>query len=183
MTLFRLSVFLILGLLSVYAQASFEGNLNYASPSRRHTQLGVDVKRVDRRAWKRGNTPFSPSDLNFTHGVASGDPWPHSVILWTRVAPSNKSEDSTAPLDVTEPLYSHETKKFIEADKNPVCLIWKVFKCSKGKKQDVVASGKAYTTADIDYTVKVRKSSVELVHILRTNILRFPRSKQKVFNL
>lgn len=137
------------------ATASFEANVNFASPSRQHAHLGVDVDSIERRSWKRGNVAFDPSDLSFTHGVASGDPWPNSVILWTRVAPSAASEDSTAPVNGTEPLYSHETEKFIEADKNPVCVDWKVYE--QGKPNDVVRQGKAYTTADIDYTIKVLK--------------------------
>lgn len=135
------------------ASASFEGNVNFASPSRQHAQLGVDVASIERRSWKRGNTAFDPSDLSFTHGVASGDPWPDSVILWTRVAPSKDSEDSTAPVNGTETMYSHGTEKFIEADANPVCVGWKVFQ--HGKPDVVASQGTAYTTADIDYTVKV----------------------------
>ncbi|KAF4465773.1 alkaline phosphatase [Fusarium albosuccineum] len=148
-------------LCSNLSTASFDGNINYASPSRRHSQLGVDVERIKRRSWKRGNVAFSPEDVKFTHGVASGDPWPTSVILWTRIAPRNESEDSTAPLDGTEPLYSHETKKFIDADPNPICLHWKVFPLGANDSQAVVSSGKAYTTADIDYTVKVEANGLE----------------------
>ena len=135
------------------ATASFESNLNFGSPSHRHAQLGIDVAAVERRSWKRGNVAFEPSDLSFTHGVASGDPWPNSVILWTRVAPSNASESSTAPISGTEKLFSHETEKFIEADPTPVCVDWKVYE--HGKPDEIVEEGKAYTTADIDYTVKV----------------------------
>lgn len=137
------------------ATASFDGNLNYASPSRRHARLGIDVSRVEKRSWKRGNVAFKPEELSFTHGVASGDPWPESVILWTRIAPSNKSEDSTAPVDGSAPLFSHETEKFIEADPNPICVEWKVSEGGLNETREAVASGKAYTTSDIDYTVKV----------------------------
>lgn len=76
--------------LSLQALASYDGNLNYRSPSLRHGGLGVDVELVKTRSLtKRDESPaYRPSDLNFTHGVASGDPYPNSVILWTRVAPS-----------------------------------------------------------------------------------------------
>ena len=150
-----LETFATTALLLGGAVASFEGNLNYASPSRRHERLGIDVGHVERRSWKRGNVAIKAEDLNFLHGVASGDPWPNSVILWTRIAPSEESEDSTAPVDGSEPLYSHETDKFVKADKNPVCVEWEVFKSGSGKKRKVVSKGKAYTTSDIDYTVKV----------------------------
>lgn len=52
--------------------ASFDGNINYHSPSSRHVNMGLDVHTISRRSWKRGAKPFAASDLNFTHGVASG---------------------------------------------------------------------------------------------------------------
>lgn len=154
MKTYSISVLFILAIFLALSEASFDGNINYGSPSPRHTQFGIDVDQVQRRSWKRGNVAFKPEELNFTHGVASGDPWPNSVILWTRIAPSNVSSSDTAPIDGTEPLYSHESKKFIEADPNPICLYWKVFPVGKKDSKSVVSSGKAYTTADIDYTVK-----------------------------
>ncbi|RBA20694.1 alkaline phosphatase [Fusarium proliferatum] len=154
MKTYSISVLFILAIFLALSEASFDGNINYGSPSPRHTQFGIDVDQVQRRSWKRGNVAFKPEELNFTHGVASGDPWPNSVILWTRIAPSNVSSSGTAPIDGTEPLYSHESKKFIEADPNPICLYWKVFPVGKKDSKSVVSSGKAYTTADIDYTVK-----------------------------
>ncbi|KAJ4253888.1 hypothetical protein NW762_010286 [Fusarium torreyae] len=141
--------------------ATFDGNINYGSPSPRHTQFGVDIDQIQRRSWKRGNVAFKSDELNFTHGVASGDPWPNSVILWTRVAPNSVSEDSTAPLNGTEPLYSYETKKFIDADPNPICLEWRVYHPGKNDSKSAVSSGKAYTTSDIDYTVKVEAKNLK----------------------
>ncbi|KAF5712608.1 alkaline phosphatase [Fusarium mundagurra] len=156
MKTYFISVLFTLTHILAFSEASFDGNINYGSPSPRHTQFGIDVGQVQRRSWKRGNIAFKPEELNFTHGVASGDPWPHSVILWTRIAPTNVSSADTAPIDGTEPLYSHETKKFIEADPNPICLRWKVFPVGKKDSKSVVSSGKAYTTADIDYTVEAK---------------------------
>ncbi|KAF4499637.1 alkaline phosphatase [Fusarium agapanthi] len=155
------SVLFTLASLLAFSEASFDGNINYGSPSPRHTQFGIDVDQVQRRSWKRRNIAFKPEELEFTHGVASGDPWPNSVILWTRIAPTNVSSDGTAPIDGTEPLYSHETKKFIEADPNPICVHWKVFPVGKEDSKSVVSSGKAYTTADIDYTVKVEAKGLK----------------------
>lgn len=145
-------------LLAGTATASFDGNLNYDSPSRRHERLGIDVALVERRSWKRGYVAYEPSQLHFTHGVASGDPWPESVILWTRVAPSNESDKSEVTVDGTAPLWNHETEQYVKADPHPICVEWKVFqsKCANSTDQKVIANGKAYTTSDIDYTVKVR---------------------------
>jgi alkaline phosphatase D len=141
---------------------SFDGNLNYASPSRRHLSLGIDVPHVSRRSLKRGNVAYAAADLNFTHGVASGDPYPDSVILWTRVAPSLASDASNRTVEGTVPLYSHDTDTYIKADSSPICVDWAVFPEGKGAGSAVISKGKAYTTSDIDYTVKVPSFSFGL---------------------
>ncbi|KAJ4268834.1 hypothetical protein NW762_002904 [Fusarium torreyae] len=146
----------VCGLLATAVTAEFDGNLNYASPSRRHTRLGIDVPLLKRRAMKRGNVAYDPSQLNFTHGVASGDPWPESVILWTRVAPSLQSDKSNKVVNGTAGLYSHETAKYIKADPHPICVEWSVYdKEPTSGNGTTVVSGRAYTTSDIDYTLKV----------------------------
>ncbi|KAH7188274.1 PhoD-like phosphatase-domain-containing protein [Fusarium flagelliforme] len=155
------AVLYVCGLLATAVTAEFDGNLNYASPSRRHARLGIDVPLVKRRSMKRGNTPYEASQLNFTHGVASGDPWPESVILWTRVAPSLKSDSSNKTVDGTAGLYSHETEKYIKADSNPICVNWKVFDAKPSDSGSVVSSGRAYTTSDIDYTIKVEAEGLK----------------------
>ena len=143
-------------LLTLPAQASFGGNLNYNSPSRRHLNLGINVPAVSRRSLKRDATAFQPADLNFTHGVASGDPYADSVILWTRVAPSLKSSDSNVVVEGPVPLYSHDTESYIKADANPICVQWSIAQAEGNVSTKAVASGTAYTTGDIDYTVKVK---------------------------
>ncbi|KAG5928399.1 hypothetical protein E4U42_000695 [Claviceps africana] len=146
------------------ATASFDGNINYQSPSRRHPRLGIDVGLVERRSWKRGGVADETSRLRFTHGVASGDPWPRSVILWTRVAPSTASDANEVTVDGTAPLWDHGTAKYVEADPHPICVEWKVFQGHESPESHdadgtapprPVTSGRAYTTSDIDYTVKV----------------------------
>lgn len=142
--------------------AFFDGNLNYASPSRRHPSLGIDVPHVSRRSLKRGNVAYAAEDLNFTHGVASGDPYSDSVILWTRVAPSSSSDASSVTVEGPVPLYNHDTQTYIEADPSPICVDWAVFPEGGGDgSTDAIASGKAYTTSDIDYTVKVEAAGLE----------------------
>lgn len=57
-------------LLAGTSLASWTNNLNYRSPSAHHPALGVSVHKVNKR-----NVPgaqFTPDQLNFTHGVASG---------------------------------------------------------------------------------------------------------------
>lgn len=150
----------LLLLLSTGAHASLTANLNYHSPSRRtaHTNLGLDTSHIHARAHKRGNVAFAADELAFTHGVASGDPFPDSVILWTRVAPSVVSDGSNVTVTGTVPLYNHDTEQYIAADANPVCVEWNVWESAGGNGSATgpsVASGTAFTTGDIDFTVKV----------------------------
>ncbi|KAK4242720.1 alkaline phosphatase [Achaetomium macrosporum] len=165
---------LILSILSIAVlsapliSASFDGNLNYDSPSRRHVNLGIDVPVVSRRSLKRGAVPYKPSELNFTHGIASGDPYPDSVILWTRVAPSQASDSSNVTVEGTVALYNHETEKYIKVDPHPICVEWKVWEAvSAGRRRNgassgrIVSKGTAYTTSDIDYTIKVEAGGLK----------------------
>jgi alkaline phosphatase D len=151
----------VYALLASTATASYDGNLNYRSPSTEHAGLGIDVPKVmERNLAKRENTKWDPNALNFTHGVASGDPYPDSVILWTRIAPQMASDKSNVTVEGTVPFYSHETELYIETSSNPICLDWKVT-TKAGGSGNAVASGKAYTTSDIDYTVKVEASGLQ----------------------
>ena len=52
------------------AQASYGKNLNYRSPSENHPSLGVSIRKVVKRSDPA--VTYQPSQLNFTHGVASG---------------------------------------------------------------------------------------------------------------
>ena len=142
--------------------ASFDGNLNYQSPSRRHAGLGIDVPKVAKRSLVKRAAPWDPAQLNFTHGVASGDPYPHSVILWTRVAPSLEHDKSNVTVSGYVDLYSHETEKYIKASPNPICTEYRVG--TDRNFSSVVDSGAAYTTSDIDFTIKVGIRSRSIWH-------------------
>ncbi|KAI0512936.1 PhoD-like phosphatase [Xylaria bambusicola] len=131
--------------------AAFVGNLNYLSPSRHHASLGVSIHRVAKRT--HGTTPWAPSQLNFTHGVASGDPSEDSVILWTRAAPTNDNDASNVTVSGYVPLYDHSTEEYVMSSNAPVCVDWKI--ATSESLKHVVDSGTAYTSSDIDYTVKV----------------------------
>ncbi|KAJ4411617.1 hypothetical protein N0V82_008986 [Gnomoniopsis sp. IMI 355080] len=152
--------------------ASLTNNLNYHSPSSRlvHTNLGLDTAHIHTRSQKRGNVAFAPEELFFTHGVASGDPFPDSVILWTRVAPHVESDQSSITVTGTASLYNHDTEQYIAADANPVCVDWKVWEQSASANNTslngtytgpIVSSGTAYTTSDIDFTIKVEAGGLE----------------------
>ncbi|MEL6862617.1 MAG: alkaline phosphatase D family protein [Pseudomonadota bacterium] len=70
-----------------------------------------------------------PGNVNFIHGVASGDPLPDSVIIWTRVTP-----DAAFP-------------------EEPVPISFGVFEDAELTMP--VKYGQGYATAERDYTVKV----------------------------
>jgi alkaline phosphatase D len=69
--------------------------------------------------------PETPSAVRFEHGVASGDPLPDAVILWTRISGLERGADIT----------------------------WQVSKDDSFAA--IIAEGKVFTDASRDYTVKV----------------------------
>lgn len=144
---------LLAGSLAVsVASASWTKNINYRSPSEHHPSLGTAINKVVKR--NDYKTSWNPAQLNFTHGVASGDPYPDSVILWTRVSPTNDNDKSNVTVSGYVQLYDHDNEKFVSVSKAPVCVEYKV--ASDKQLSDVVDSGKVYTSSDVDYTVKVR---------------------------
>jgi len=134
--------------------AAWDGNLNYRSPSLRHPSLGIDIPVVERRMlpMQKREADYA-AELNFTHGVASGDPLPDSVILWTRIAPSMENDRSNITVEGPVPLYSHETETYIKASSNPICVEYRIG--TDKELKNVADKGTAYTTSDIDFTVKV----------------------------
>lgn len=162
------SHFLAVLALSAQALAEYGSNLNYRSPSVNHPRMGIDLGKVETRSLtKRDQAPYDPADLKFTHGVASGDPYSDSVVLWTRIAPSMKADDSDVTVTGDVPLYNHETQPYIDASPHPICLEYKVYGDKDAKK--TVHKGKAYTTSDIDFTVKVGFSLVVLLLLSADN--------------
>jgi alkaline phosphatase D len=61
----------------------------------------------------------------------------------------------TEPVTVsgTAPLYNHLTEEYVKVSVAPVCVNYKV--ATDQALTKVVSSGTAYTSSDIDYTVKV----------------------------
>ncbi|WWC58036.1 uncharacterized protein I303_100571 [Kwoniella dejecticola CBS 10117] len=114
------------------AAASIQHNRAYDSPSYRAPQLGTS-RELARRNHKRWE--YYDGQLDFPYNVASGDPEPDSVILWTH--PVVTSEDS-----------------------RPVCLEYQVSK-NNDSWSDLVASDQVWTTADVDYSYKVEAGGLE----------------------
>ncbi len=131
-------------------EASFERNLAYSSPSRRHPTLAVPLAHVSKR---QTGVLFSPAEVDFTHGVASGDPYADSVILWTRLAPTSDSVASELVPDGVVPIY--EDTEGARPSSKAACVEFKI--ATDLPLSKVVDQGRAYTTSDVDYTVKVNK--------------------------
>ncbi|TKX20144.1 putative PhoD-like phosphatase-3 [Elsinoe australis] len=142
---------LLVAFSGVQASGLYERNVNFRSASQSHSFLGLDRQRLFKRQ------EFAPtidsSILNFTHGVASGDPAPTSVILWTRLAPQQDNDRSNVTVEGPVELYNHNTAQYVEASTAPVCADYRV--AIDESFSSVVDSGRVYTTSEIDYTIKI----------------------------
>ncbi|EER36789.1 alkaline phosphatase [Histoplasma capsulatum H143] len=143
--------------------ASFAGNLNYRSPSHNHPALGISIPKVLKRSDPL--VEYSVDNLEFTHGIASGDPYPNSVILWTRCAPSTDNVNESVASEGGGQLYDSvpiygDSESNAPVSKAPVCVEYNV---SPGKGFNQIADrGTVYTSSDIDFTVKVREKLLSL---------------------
>ena len=153
---------LVISTLLASAFASYGANINYRSPSLHHPGLGVSLRKVVKRNDPRA--AFDPSSLNFTHGVASGDPYPNSVILWTRCSPMFDDVDDNSTVSGLVPLYNpvpiyHETDQTRPPSNAPVCVDWAV--ASDKAMSQVISHGTVYTSSDVDYTVKIEAGGLQ----------------------
>lgn len=146
----KLQLFALLSSAAI-ASASWAKNLNYRSPSENHPGLGIAIHKVVKRS--DPSQAWDPAQLNFTHGVASGDPYSDSVILWTRAAPTADNDRSNVTVSGDAPLFNHDTDVYVEASAHPVCVEWKI--ATTRCFTHAVDSGVVYTSSDIDWTVKV----------------------------
>ncbi|KAK1221855.1 hypothetical protein PQX77_015325 [Marasmius sp. AFHP31] len=90
------------------------------------------------------NSPFIwTGGVNFTHAVASGDPFDTSVLLWTRAVPTSPSGTTSLPDQSV-----------------PACIAYQVFS-NEELSGDPVTSGEAFTSYDVDWTVKVEAEELE----------------------
>lgn len=153
------SVLAVLSVLPI-ALAAWTGNINYGSPSHHHPGLGVSIRKVAKRQAPSA-PPISADRLNFTHGVASGDPLPDSVILWTRASPIMADDPSNETVSGYVPLYNHDAEEYVQVSTSPVCVDYKV--STSQVLDSPAASGRAFTSSDVDYTIKVTKRSLTYV--------------------
>lgn len=144
------------------AAASYTGNLNYFSPSNNHPSLGISIPKVAARhrlhSRDLSHTAWDPKTLEFSHGVASGDPAIDSVVIWTRAAPIG-AENDNSNVTVESKGTLLETDRWVQASAAPVCLEWKI--AGDPKLEFPVDSGTVFTSSDIDWTVKVIASNLQ----------------------
>ncbi|KAF8868870.1 PhoD-like phosphatase-domain-containing protein [Infundibulicybe gibba] len=143
-------------------------NLAYRSPFADVPELARDTKTIEKRHVRHvkrqtvGATPFhdehyptfygsnfsnSPfiwnGGINFTHSVASGDPFDTSVLLWTRALPVPPAGKTTLPDQSV-----------------PVCVSFKI-STSPTLAGNPIDSGEAFTTYDVDFTLKVEANGLQ----------------------
>ncbi|KAI0035945.1 PhoD-like phosphatase-domain-containing protein [Vararia minispora EC-137] len=164
----------ILGLAgTVSATAHLDRNLAYHSPFENHPQFARDTREIHARhvAHARrqaisaegfddqhyptfyggdfSNSPFVWSGgVNFTHSgeFLPGDPLDTSVLLWTRAVPlAVAKKGSPVPMQSPESF--------------PICLSYVVFD-NVDLSGYPVHSGEAYTSYDVDFTVKVEATGL-----------------------
>ncbi|KAL2132391.1 hypothetical protein VTI74DRAFT_3868 [Chaetomium olivicolor] len=150
--LYRLSLGALIA--ASLVEASLERNLAYRSPSRRHPSLAVPLALVSKR---QNGALFAPAEVNFTHGVASGDPYANSVILWTRLAPTAESVASDLVPDGVVPIYGDS--EGAQPSSKAACVEFKI--ATDLPLKNVVDQGRAYTTSDVDYTVKFEANKLQ----------------------
>lgn len=62
----------LVGFWAATANADYDGNLNFRSPSLSHDGLGIDIPKVKgRMIEKRDGREYDTEELMFTHGIAS----------------------------------------------------------------------------------------------------------------
>jgi alkaline phosphatase D len=93
--------------------------------------------------------------------LTSTDPYPHSVILWTRIAPQEDDDKSNVTVSGFVPLYNHDTESYVKASSSPICVNYVVGTEKSLSGSCIVDKGTAYTTSDIDYTVKVEAKNLK----------------------
>ncbi|KAM0788688.1 hypothetical protein ACM66B_002785 [Microbotryomycetes sp. NB124-2] len=116
---------------------SLKSNLAYRSPSTTVPGLAIDTEHVTRRLGKRWQDTYQ-GNLSFPYGVASGDPYSDSVILWTM---PRKIDSTGASVPNAWP---------------PICLQWIVSASENDfTKSSMVQNGYVTTTEDVRYSTKV----------------------------
>jgi alkaline phosphatase D len=71
----------------------------------------------------------------------------------------NDDDHSNVTVSGFVPLYNHDTQSYVKASVSPICVNYKV--STKKDFSSVVHTGTAFTTSDIDYTIKVEADGLK----------------------
>lgn len=108
-------------------------NINYLSPSINHPFYAVNPPSQQTLLRKRSTS----GKIHFSHGIASGDPYSDSVVLWTRAVPD---------------FVSGSAHKY--SPSSPIaCVNWEI--STSSHFSNITNSGQTHTSGDVDYTVKI----------------------------
>ena len=117
--------------------------------------------------------------------MASGDPYPNSVIIWTRCAPVRDDVNNNSTVSAYVPLYNpvpiYNESDVAPPSTAPVCVSYKVALDNAFAK--VIDSGMAYTSSDVDYTLKVSQCSAWLPATLELTALDRSAESQSVHSV
>lgn len=80
------------------------------------------------------------------------------MVLWTRLSPYADNDKSNVTVSGSVALFSHENDAFVAASDSPACVEWQLWTNTSGGVAD---SGTAYTSSDIDWTVKVEAQRLQ----------------------
>ena len=123
--------------------AAFASNLAYRSPSLNIPGLETNLEGVKARLGKRA-TDYWTGDVEFRYGVASGDPYNTSAILWTR------------------PEYFDEEGIYGNPSGFPICLHYTVSESKTDFSKNASAwDGIVQTTWDVGLSVKVEAQNLK----------------------
>ncbi|KAL5641152.1 hypothetical protein ACGC1H_001589 [Rhizoctonia solani] len=152
----------LMSLLGANAHPLLDANLGYKSPFIGHPQFDINTHALHKRhqlaaRQNAQSIPFNDDSyptfygadfsnapliwsggIAFSHNVASGDPLDTSVLLWTRAYPQGAGPDQSIP----------------------VCVRYQVYDNAQ-LKGNVVTKGSAFTSWDVDFTVKVEARNLK----------------------
>merc|ERR1719295_1179346 len=130
-------------------QSSFTDNVAFDGPFGSHD--GANRRRLQ-ELWEFNGT-FYGTDIEFYHGIASGEPTDTDALIWTRVTPPFQDEFA---MDRNETFNNTELDT-LKSLYDTLSVQWAIgtsidsidFDCND------TSCGSTLTSADIDYTVKV----------------------------
>ncbi|KAL0946852.1 hypothetical protein HGRIS_013019 [Hohenbuehelia grisea] len=149
MLIFSLVLAVLVLALPVRSTELLARNLAYRSPYSDHPQLAHDLRAISRRHSKHARrqnqdaSPFTDEHYPTFYGgdLSNGDPFDTSVLLWTRAFPLATSAGVLPDQSV------------------PVCVSFKI-STSPNLDDPIIDSGEAFTSYDVDFTVKVEATGL-----------------------